>query len=91
MCADACCRGPITSQERHLFLEYDKQLAAAEAALANSEQEAIRATRRAQREQQVCCCWEQSCVFLSCGILQTQGWRPKLCCVCKLTCMYGDA
>jgi hypothetical protein len=41
-------------QERHLFLEYDKQLAAAEAELAASEQEAIRQERRLQREQQVC-------------------------------------
>jgi hypothetical protein len=47
-------RGPVTAQDKRLFLEYDKQLAAAEAAQAESDQEAIRAARRAQREQQVC-------------------------------------
>jgi hypothetical protein len=47
-------RGPVTAQDKQLFLEYDKQLAAAEAAQVESEQEAVRAARRAQREQQVC-------------------------------------
>jgi hypothetical protein len=48
-----CFRGPVTHAERQLFLQYDRQQAAAEAAQAASEQEAIRAERRAQREQQV--------------------------------------
>lgn len=46
-------RGPITDAETKLFLEYDRQQAAAEAALAASEQESIRQARREQREQQL--------------------------------------
>lgn len=49
-------RGPVAEQEMQLFLEYDKQAAAAEAAQAASDQETVRAARRAQREQQVRCC-----------------------------------
>lgn len=52
-------RGPIMHTEKQLFLDYDRQQAAAEAAQAAGEQEAIRAARRAQREQQVgvWVCW----------------------------------
>jgi hypothetical protein len=46
-------RGPVTAQEKHLFLQYDRAALAEAAALAESEQEAIRAARRAQREQQL--------------------------------------
>eukprot|EP00878_Enallax_costatus_P001041 GHUV01001176.1.p1 GENE.GHUV01001176.1~~GHUV01001176.1.p1 ORF type:complete len:762 (+),score=253.99 GHUV01001176.1:257-2287(+) len=46
-------RGPITDAETKLFLEYDRQQAAAEAAQAESEQESIRQARREQREQQL--------------------------------------
>jgi hypothetical protein len=71
-------RGPVMPQERHLFLEYDKQLAAAEAALAASEQEAIRQERRQQREQQVCVCWHDlqfwaPLALLCLGIMFTHG------------------
>lgn len=70
-------RGPVTAQEKQLFLEYDKQLAEAEAAQAESEQEAIRAARRAQREQQVCLdceglCWLHTGV--SCRKSCTHSW-----------------
>jgi hypothetical protein len=46
-------RGPVSSTEEQLFLEYDRRQAAAEAARVVSDQELVRAARRAQREQQV--------------------------------------
>lgn len=46
-------RGPINDKEAHLFLEYDRQQAVAQAAQAASVQENVRQARRVQREQQL--------------------------------------